>query len=209
MELNGTDTAKAALIGAMVAVQAALPTVVRAEGGTSKDGRTYKYADLTSYLSASRELLKAHNLCFMSVPSHDAREGSLVLRSMLAHTDGATLTVVTPLVVGQYVDMQGFGSAVTYARRYVFSALFNFAVEDDDGAAATMTPRSISAVSTTHASTESISPVADRVAKIKEAPLEHLGLLARLIANTRTPSPVVAAAKQRITELQVVATENV
>jgi hypothetical protein len=213
MELNGTDATKAAFIAAMVEVQAVLPSVVRAEGATSKDGRNYKYADLTAYLSAARALLKQHGLCFIAAPSTDARDNSLVLRSMLAHKDGATLTVITPLVVGQYVDMQGFGSAVTYARRYVFSAMFNFAVEDDDGAAAAVTPRNVAVVApvttSTPASNEPVSPVADRVAKIKVAPPEHLELLTRLVANVGTPGPVIAAAKQRIAELQAAVVANV
>ena len=215
MELNGTDAAKAALLAAMVEVQAQLPNVVRTEGATARDGRNYKYADLSSYLCAARAALKEHGLCVMAAPSSDAN-GSLTLHSIVAHKDGGTLTVVTPLVVGQYVDMQDFGSAVTYARRYVFSALFNFAVEDDDGVAAIAAPRNMSVaahvmtVAAKVTATETVSPVSDRVAKIKAAPLEHLGLLTRLVASTGTPAPVLAAARQRVSELEaIVASENV
>ena len=37
-------------------------------------------------------------------------------------------------------DAQGFGSAMTYARRYSLSAAFGVAPEDDDGNAATKNP---------------------------------------------------------------------
>ena len=44
-----------------------------------------------------------------------------------------------PLIVGKN-DMQGYGSAVTYARRYGLMSMAGIAPEDDDGNAAAKSP---------------------------------------------------------------------
>lgn len=198
MELTGNDAQKSAFLSAMVAVQAAIPSVTRCADGASNEGRCYKYADLTAYVTAAKSLLLEHGLCFMSSPGE--MHGAPMLRTMVAHTDGATLSCVTPLMVGEYVDMQGFGSAITYARRYVFAAIFNFAVEDDDGAAVKSVPRNIGA--TRLKPTVTVSQVDDRVAKIKAAPIEHLELLKRLLSKKDTPEPVALAARSRVAEIE-------
>ena len=59
-----------------------------------------------------------------------------VVKTILNH--GATDTQVecaVPLILGKQ-DMQGFGSAMTYARRYGLMAMAGIAPEDDDGNAA-------------------------------------------------------------------------
>ena len=106
----------------------------------------------------------------------------------------------------EYVDMQGLGSAITYARRYVFAAIFNFAVEDDDGAAVKSVPRNV--VVTRPAPTTACQ-VDERVAKIKSAPIEHLELLKRLLNKNDTPEQVALAARCRVAEIErIPATET-
>ncbi len=60
------------------------------------------------------------------------------------HTSGDELECPVPLIIGKQ-DMQGLGSAMTYARRYGLMSLAGIAPEDDDGNAAaasqTMRPR--------------------------------------------------------------------
>jgi hypothetical protein len=59
----------------------------------------------------------------------------LILVTTLAHSSGE-------FVIGEYPvipvknDPQGYGSAITYARRYALSAMLSVAAEDDDGEAA-------------------------------------------------------------------------
>jgi len=51
------------------------------------------------------------------------------------HSSGETLECAVPLIIGKH-DMQGLGSAITYARRYGLMGLAGIAPEDDDGNAA-------------------------------------------------------------------------
>ena len=57
------------------------------------------------------------------------------METILGHISGETLKCRVPLIV-QKNDMQGYGSAVTYARRYGLMSMAGIAPEDDDGNAA-------------------------------------------------------------------------
>jgi hypothetical protein len=62
-------------------------------------------------------------------------EGTLMLTTMLLHKSGQFLagTAMLPLAKA---DPQGYGSALTYARRYGLAAMVGVCPEDDDGNAA-------------------------------------------------------------------------
>ena len=61
--------------------------------------------------------------------------GRFVETIMIHGESGEQLSCRVPLIVGKN-DMQGYGSAVTYARRYGLMAMAGIAPEDDDGNAA-------------------------------------------------------------------------
>lgn len=93
-----------------------------------------KYADLASVWDAIRAPLSANGLCVVQLPEPSA-DGKMVLRTILAHSSGAQIETVYPLnPVAQ--TPQGYGSAITYARRYTLMAITGVAPEDDDGNAA-------------------------------------------------------------------------
>lgn len=93
-----------------------------------------KYADLASVMAASVPYLTKHGIAVLQ-PPHD-EEGSLYVKTILAHGDsGSTLECRIPLIIAKN-DMQGYGSAVTYARRYGLMAMAGIAADDDDGNAA-------------------------------------------------------------------------
>jgi hypothetical protein len=58
-----------------------------------------------------------------------------LVQTVFLHMSGERLECRVPLIIGKN-DMQGFGSAVTYARRYGLMAMAGIAPEDDDGNAA-------------------------------------------------------------------------
>jgi hypothetical protein len=74
----------------------------------------------------------------MTFPSRD--DDGPTLRYSLVHAEsGEAVSDTMPLLLGKD-DMQGFGSAVTYARRYALCAVLGLvADEDDDGNAAAAT----------------------------------------------------------------------
>jgi hypothetical protein len=103
-----------------------------------------KYADLASVIDACMPALTAHGIAVIQ-PTGENEFGRYV-RTILIHGDsGETLECVVPLIIGKN-DMQGYGSAVTYARRYGLLSMSGIAPADDDGnAAAKAAPTSVSA----------------------------------------------------------------
>jgi len=92
-----------------------------------------KYADLASVMAACMGALNKHGICVMQPTGED--ETGRYVKTILAHTTGETVECRVPLIVGKN-DMQGYGSAVTYARRYGLMSMAGIAPEDDDGNAA-------------------------------------------------------------------------
>jgi hypothetical protein len=108
-----------------------------------------KYADLASVMDACMGALNINGICVYQ-PTVDDETGRYV-ETVLAHVSGETLKCRVPLIV-QKSDMQGYGSAVTYARRYGLMSMAGIAPEDDDGnAAAKAAPRAGDVVEQTHA----------------------------------------------------------
>ena len=92
-----------------------------------------KYADLASVMAACMPALNKHGICVVQ-PICD-EDGKRYVKTVLAHEGGDTLECRVELIIGKN-DMQGYGSAVTYARRYGLMAMAGIAPEDDDGNAA-------------------------------------------------------------------------
>ena len=98
-----------------------------------------KYADLASVMDACMPALNRHGIAVFQ-PTVDDESGRYV-KTIFAHVSGETVECRVPLIVGKN-DMQGYGSAVTYARRYGLMGMAGIAPEDDDGnAAAKAAPR--------------------------------------------------------------------
>lgn len=96
------------------------------------------YADLGSVMEACFDALHANGFAIMQPCGADER-GQYV-ETVLAHASGDTFTSRVHLVVGKN-DMQGVGSAITYARRYGLLGMAGLAPEDDDGEATKAAPR--------------------------------------------------------------------
>src|ERR1043165_2619156 len=76
-----------------------------------------RYADLESVWSACRAPLTQNGLSIWQHVIHGA-DGRAYLQTTIAHVSGQTLSDDgIPLLLGRQ-DMQGLGSALTYARRY-------------------------------------------------------------------------------------------
>jgi hypothetical protein len=89
-----------------------------------------KYADLASVMDACLPALNKHGIAVFQ-PAYDDESGRYV-KTVLAHASGETLECRVPLILGK-ADMQGYGSAVTYARRYGLMGMAGIAPDDDDG----------------------------------------------------------------------------
>ena len=94
----------------------------------------YKYASLTGVIEAIKPALIKHNLFFTQRPvPHDR---GVQIETLLHHASGESMFLGALFVPASKQDAQGFGSAMTYARRYALVTAFGVPVEDDDGTAA-------------------------------------------------------------------------
>jgi hypothetical protein len=106
--------------------------------GAAKDAKNphfkTKYADLPAVIAAIKPSLIKHGLAFTQ-PCQPSEDG-VTVRTILHHTSGDTLDLGSLFVPANKRDAQGFGSALTYARRYALVSAFGVPTEDDDGNAA-------------------------------------------------------------------------
>ena len=93
-----------------------------------------KYADLAACVEAVIEALNDNGIALIQ-PTHECESGVLV-ETLFIHESGETLSAGKLHVPAQKNDPQGYGSALTYARRYSLMAACGIAPEDDDGNAA-------------------------------------------------------------------------
>lgn len=107
------------------------------EGATKSANNPHfktKYADITAVIEAIKPALIAHNLFFTQHPQPS--ENGITVETVLHHAGGESLSLGSLFVPANKNDAQGFGSALTYARRYALVTAFGVPVEDDDGNAA-------------------------------------------------------------------------
>lgn len=118
------------LFSALAAAQAEMGPALK--DATNPHFRS-KYADLASVQAACLPALNAHGIAVMQPPVEI--DGQRYVKTVLAHESGEREECLVPLIVAKN-DMQGYGSAVTYARRYGLMAMAGVAPDDDDGNAA-------------------------------------------------------------------------
>lgn len=92
------------------------------------------YADLSSVVDAIREPLSANGLSFVQV-THPSEKNEIIVETVLMHESGEWLSGTVAIPVSK-ADAQGYGSAITYAKRYGLQGLLGVPSEDDDGNAA-------------------------------------------------------------------------
>jgi hypothetical protein len=93
-----------------------------------------KYADLGSVIEAIKPALSKHGLFFAQI-THE-QTGGVCIETIVCHTEGEQMTFGKLFVPAMKQDAQGYGSALTYARRYSLMSAFGIPAEDDDGNAA-------------------------------------------------------------------------
>lgn len=90
-----------------------------------------KYADLSACIEAVIDALNANGI-FLMQPSHESERG-VTVETLFIHESGETISAGKLSVPATKQDAQGYGSALTYARRYSLMAACGMAPEDDDG----------------------------------------------------------------------------
>ena len=126
-----TSTALTKLAPALVSAQAEITWATKDSTNPHFKNR---YADLQSVIEAIKPALNKNGIFFSQHPT-PSDAGTLGLTTILLHSSGEWIedTAIIPLPKN---DPQGYGSAMTYGRRYGLAAICGLFQSDDDGEAA-------------------------------------------------------------------------
>lgn len=123
------------LAAAMAKAQAEIKTALK----DSKNPHfKSSYADLTSVWDACRAALTKNGISVIQIPNFEGDE--VWLETMLLHASGDSIKGRYPLRPQQQTP-QGYGSALTYARRYSLAAMVGVVADEDDDGNAASAPR--------------------------------------------------------------------
>ena len=133
-----------------------------------------KYADLSAVVEAIRKPATDAGLAWTQI-MHDADNAARV-ETVILHSSGEWLSCGCISVPVSKSDAQGYGSALTYARRYGLSAAFGVAPEDDDGnAAAAAKPLLAEPITPAGGARERLSPEqVDKVDQVASSMLDWI-----------------------------------
>ena len=115
---------------ALVKAQAAIRAAIK--DSTNPHFRS-KYADLGAVVEAVKPALLANDITYIQGVM-DAENG-VAVETMLLHSSGEWISSTLRIPASKQ-DAQGYGSAITYGRRYGLQSMCGVPAEDDDGNAA-------------------------------------------------------------------------
>ena len=90
-----------------------------------------KYADLGACIEAVIDALNENGIMLMQ-HTHES-PGGVTVETVFLHESGESLNTGKLFLPASKLDAQGYGSALTYCRRYSLMAACGIAPEDDDG----------------------------------------------------------------------------
>jgi len=128
-----------------------------------------KYADLAACIEAVDGALLNHGI-FLYQETHEDSAG-VTIETIFLHESGESIRCGKLHVPASKSDPQGYGSALSYARRYSLMAACGIAPEDDDGNAASKPQQRANA------------PAPAQPAKLNAKQIEHI---TSLINETET-----------------------
>lgn len=118
------------------ALLAAQKDIDEVEKGADNPYFKSKYADLSAVIDAIKPALNKHGIVFLQFPTTPPFENYLALTTILIHVESGESIQATAIAPLAKSDPQGFGSAVTYLRRYGLQSIMGLKAVDDDGNAA-------------------------------------------------------------------------
>lgn len=138
-EKSAARNAKAAYLEALSEMQPKLPVIGRSKAIKVKDEVRSRYAPWEDIVEQIKPHLDAHGFSLSFRVSQG--EGRITITGILGHRAGHSEETSMSLPIddsGSKNNVQGWGSSLSYGKRYVGSALLNLVTrnEDDDGNAA-------------------------------------------------------------------------
>ena len=149
-----------------------------------------RYADLSACVEAVITGLNDNGIALIQ-KCYDCENGVMV-ETVFVHESGETLECGILHVPAAKQDPQGYGSALTYARRYSLMAAAGIAPEDDDGNSASRRPEVKTPDITDHLSAIEASATSEELATLYKAALEACQ------GNQALQAKVIQAKKARV-----------
>jgi hypothetical protein len=149
-----------------------------------------RYADLSACVEAVIEGLNEAGIALIQRTSED--HVGVTVETVFIHESGEMLECGKLHVPASKQDPQGYGSALTYARRYSLMAACGIAPEDDDGNAASRKPSAPAPDITDHLSAIEASATSDELATLYKSALDACQ------GNQALQAKVIAAKKTRV-----------
>lgn len=118
---------------AMVAAQKAFGPALKTSTNPHYKSR---YADLSACVEAVIGGLNENGIALIQL-NHECNDG-VIVETLFLHESGESISAGKLHVPAQQQNPQGYGSALTYARRYGLMSACGIAPEDDDGNAASV-----------------------------------------------------------------------
>lgn len=137
-----------------------------------------RYADLSACVEAVVDALNANGIALLQ-QTRDSDTG-VTVETVFLHESGEQWASGPLHVPASKQDAQGYGSALTYARRYSLMAACGIAPEDDDGNAASKQKQKVQPIQPQH--TFDIAKACDA---IRTSPAEKLAVRYRDVALER------------------------
>jgi len=141
-----------------------------------------RYADLSACVEAVMDGLNDNGIALVQ-QLHEAEHG-VTVETVFIHESGEIINCGKLFVPATKQDAQGFGSALTYARRYSLMAACGIAPEDDDGNAASRKPEK---------ATLDTKRLADAIQRIKEGKYTTIKLRETFALTPAQDAQVIAA----------------
>lgn len=138
-ERASARSAKSAYLDALMAAKAALPRIIRAGAASYDDKKTgeakkaFSYAKWEEVVGQIEPVLAAHSLV-LTFTTEQQTGDRVAITGVLSHRDGHSERAQMALgcdASGGKNNAQGWGSAISYGKRYTAFALLNLVGHDD------------------------------------------------------------------------------
>lgn len=127
---NANQSLIAALVKAQLEIKSPTKDKFNSRFKTAESPKGSPYCSLDSIYEATRLPLASNGLT-VSHTTENVNGNSWLLRTTLMHISGESMSNLVPMFT-ERLDSQGFGSALTYARKYAICSLLGLSTEEDD-----------------------------------------------------------------------------
>lgn len=154
-----------------------------------------KYADLSACVEAVVDALNDNGIA-LTQQVHECDTG-VIVETVFIHESGQVMSCGRLHVPATKNDAQGYGSALTYARRYSLMAACGIAPEDDDGNAASKRGAPAAPAVPTPDITDHLAAI-DATANSDELAVAYKAAYEACQGNQALQAKVIAAKKARV-----------